>query len=87
MGLSPDAQEQTLSWSMTSARSVCLRVCLLKDGPLTLEERRLMQEHPAIGEGVFRRTWATSTPMLLSWFVTTTRGSTGEDYAGQARRR
>jgi putative nucleotidyltransferase with HDIG domain len=28
---------------------------LLKDGPLTLEERRLMQEHPAIGESILNK--------------------------------
>ena len=28
---------------------------LLKDGPLTLEERRRMQEHPAIGEAILKK--------------------------------
>ena len=28
---------------------------LLKDGPLTLEERRQMQEHPAIGESILQQ--------------------------------
>ena len=28
---------------------------LQKDGPLTLEERRLMQEHPAIGESILNK--------------------------------
>ena len=31
------------------------RSLLLKDGPLTLEERRQMQEHPAIGEAILKK--------------------------------
>ena len=36
----------------TSERSVCQPGCSEKPGPLTLEERRLMEEHSTIGERI-----------------------------------
>jgi len=54
MGLSPDVQERTyLCGLVHDIGKVGLPPSLLlKDGPLTLEERRQMQEHPAIGEAI-----------------------------------
>ena len=51
-GASPDAQERTyLCGLVHDIGKIGLPASFsLKDGPLTLEERRLMQEHPAIGE-------------------------------------
>ncbi len=57
MGLSPDAQERTyLCGLVHDIGKIGLPASLLlKDGPLTLEERRLMQEHPAIGEAILKK--------------------------------
>ena len=66
------------AWCTTSERSGFPRSLLLKDGPLTLEERRQMQEHPAIGRRFSRR--STSTPMSHWWCDITTRGSTAKGY-------
>ena len=57
MGLSPDVQERTyLCGLVHDIGKVGLPASLLlKDGPLTLEERRQMQEHPAIGEAILKK--------------------------------
>jgi putative nucleotidyltransferase with HDIG domain len=57
MGLSPDVQERTyLCGLVHDIGKIGLPASLLlKDGPLTLEERRQMQEHPAIGEGILKK--------------------------------
>ena len=57
MGLSADVQERTyLCGLVHDIGKVGLPASLLlKDGPLTLEERRQMQEHPAIGESILNR--------------------------------
>ena len=57
MGLSPDTQERTyLCGLVHDIGKIGLPASLLlKDGPLTLEERRLMQEHPAIGEAILKK--------------------------------
>jgi putative nucleotidyltransferase with HDIG domain len=57
MGLSFDVQERTyLCGLVHDIGKVGLPASLLlKDGPLTLEERRQMQEHPAIGEAILRK--------------------------------
>lgn len=57
MGLAPDVQERTyLCGLVHDIGKVGLPASLLlKDGPLTLEERRQMQEHPAIGEGILKK--------------------------------
>ena len=57
MGLPPDVQERTyLCGLVHDIGKVGLPASLLlKDGPLTLEERRQMQEHPAIGESILKR--------------------------------
>jgi putative nucleotidyltransferase with HDIG domain len=57
MGLAPDVQERTyLCGLVHDIGKVGLPASLLlKDGPLNLEERRQMQEHPAIGEGILRK--------------------------------
>ena len=54
MGLSADIQERTyLCGLVHDIGKIGLPASLLlKDGPLTLEERRQMQEHPAIGEAI-----------------------------------
>ena len=53
MGLLAEVQERTyLCGLVHDIGKIGLPASLLlKDGPLTLEERRQMQEHPAIGEG------------------------------------
>lgn len=57
MGLSADAQERTyLCGLVHDIGKIGLPASvLLKSGPLTLEERRQMQEHPAIGETILRK--------------------------------
>ena len=57
MGLSADVQERTyLCGLVHDIGKVGLPASLLlKDGPLTLEERRQMQEHPAIGESILNK--------------------------------
>jgi len=57
MGLSADVQERTyLCGLVHDIGKIGLPASLLlKDGPLTLEERRQMQEHPAIGEAILRK--------------------------------
>ncbi len=57
MGLSADVQERTyLCGLVHDIGKVGLPASLLlKNGPLTLEERRQMQEHPAIGESILNR--------------------------------
>ena len=57
MGLSADTQERTyLCGLVHDLGKIGLPASLLlKDGPLTLEERRQMQEHPAIGEAILKR--------------------------------
>ena len=57
MGLPPDVQERTyLCGLVHDIGKVGLPASLLlKDGPLTLEERRQMQEHPAIGEAILKK--------------------------------
>ncbi len=57
MGLSADVQERTyLCGLVHDIGKVGLPASLLlKDGPLTLEERRQMQEHPAIGESILKK--------------------------------
>jgi HD-GYP domain-containing protein (c-di-GMP phosphodiesterase class II) len=57
MGLPPDTQERTyLCGLVHDIGKIGLPASLLlKDGPLTLEERRLMQEHPAIGEAILKK--------------------------------
>lgn len=57
MGLPPDAQERTyLCGLVHDIGKIGLPASLLlKDGPLNLEERRQMQEHPAIGEGILMK--------------------------------
>jgi putative nucleotidyltransferase with HDIG domain len=57
MGLSADVQERTyLCGLVHDIGKIGLPASLLlKDGPLTLEERRHMQEHPAIGEAILRK--------------------------------
>jgi len=57
MGLPPDVQERTyLCGLVHDIGKIGLPASLLlKDGPLTLEERRQMQEHPAIGEAILRK--------------------------------
>ena len=54
MGLASDVQERAyLCGLVHDIGKVGLPASLLlKDGPLNLEERREMQEHPAIGEGI-----------------------------------
>ena len=56
-GLSPDVQERTyLCGLVHDIGKIGLPASLLlKDGPLTLEERRQMQEHPAIGEAILKK--------------------------------
>ena len=57
MGLSADIQERTyLCGLVHDIGKIGLPASLLlKDGPLTLEERRRMQEHPAIGEAILKK--------------------------------
>ena len=57
MGLSADVQERTyLCGLVHDIGKIGLPASLLlKDGPLTLEERRQMQEHPAIGEAILKK--------------------------------
>jgi len=57
MGLSADLQERTyLCGLVHDIGKIGLPASLLlKDGPLTLEERRQMQEHPAIGEAILKK--------------------------------
>jgi putative nucleotidyltransferase with HDIG domain len=57
MGLPQDVQERTyLCGLVHDIGKVGLPASLLlKDGPLNLEERRQMQEHPSIGEGILRK--------------------------------
>ncbi|MEO5634736.1 HD domain-containing phosphohydrolase, partial [Gaiella sp.] len=57
MGLSSDIQERAyLCGLVHDIGKVGLPPSLLlKDGPLNLEERRLMQEHPAIGESILNK--------------------------------
>ena len=57
MGLQPDVQERTyLCGLVHDIGKVGLPASLLlKDGPLTLDERRQMQEHPAIGESILKK--------------------------------
>jgi HD-GYP domain-containing protein (c-di-GMP phosphodiesterase class II) len=57
MGLSSDVQERTyLCGLVHDIGKIGLPASLLlKDGPLTLEERRHMQEHPAIGEAILKK--------------------------------
>ncbi len=57
MGLSADVQERTyLCGLVHDIGKVGLPASLLlRDGPLTLEERRQMQEHPAIGESILNK--------------------------------
>ena len=56
MGLSADVQERTyLCGLVHDIGKIGLPASLLlKEGPLTLEERRQMQEHSAIGEGILK---------------------------------
>ena len=42
-------------WFTTSARSAFQRACCSRMARLTLEERRQMQEHPAIGEAILKK--------------------------------
>lgn len=57
MGLSPDVQERTyLCGLVHDIGKIGLPASLLlKNGPLNLEERRQMQEHPAIGEAILKK--------------------------------
>jgi putative nucleotidyltransferase with HDIG domain len=57
MGLPPDVQERTyLCGLVHDIGKIGLPASLLlKDGPLNLDERRQMQEHPAIGEAILRK--------------------------------
>jgi putative nucleotidyltransferase with HDIG domain len=57
MGLPPEVQERTyLCGLVHDIGKVGLPASLLlKDGPLNLDERRQMQEHPAIGEAILRK--------------------------------
>ncbi|RDI74344.1 HD domain-containing protein [Gaiella occulta] len=57
LGLSPDVQERAyLCGLVHDIGKIGLPASLLlKDGPLTLEERRQMQEHPAIGETILEK--------------------------------
>ena len=57
MGLSPDVQERTyLCGLVHDIGKIGLPASLLlKAGPLTLEERRQMQEHPVIGETILKK--------------------------------
>jgi len=57
MGLSADVQERTyLCGLVHDIGKIGLPASLLlKEGALTLEERRQMQEHPAIGEAILRK--------------------------------
>ena len=57
MGLPADVQERTyLCGLVHDIGKIGLPASLLlKDGPLTLEERRQMQEHPAIGEAILKK--------------------------------
>jgi len=57
MGLSAEIQERTyLCGLVHDIGKIGLPASLLlKDGPLTLEERRQMQEHPVIGEAILRK--------------------------------
>jgi putative nucleotidyltransferase with HDIG domain len=57
MGLPADVQERTyLCGLVHDIGKIGLPASLLlKDGPLNLEERRQMQEHPAIGEGILKK--------------------------------
>ena len=57
MGLAPAVQERTyLCGLVHDIGKVGLPPSLLmKNGPLTLEERRQMQEHPAIGESILNK--------------------------------
>lgn len=57
MGLSDDVQERTyLCGLVHDIGKIGLPASLLlKEGPLTLDERRHMQEHPAIGEAILRK--------------------------------
>jgi len=57
MGLPSDIQERTyLCGLVHDIGKIGLPASLLlKDGPLTLEERRQMQEHPAIGESILKK--------------------------------
>ncbi len=54
MGLSNEVQERTYLCGLVHdiGKIGLSPSLLLKDGPLTLEERRQMQEHPAIGEAI-----------------------------------
>lgn len=57
MGLPPDGQERTyLCGLVHDIGKIGLPASLLlKEGPLTLEERRQMQEHSVIGEGILKK--------------------------------
>jgi putative nucleotidyltransferase with HDIG domain len=57
MGLPSEVQERTyLCGLVHDIGKIGLPASLLlKEGPLTLEERRQMQEHPAIGEAILKR--------------------------------
>ena len=57
MGLPPDVQERTyLCGLVHDIGKIGLPASLLlKTGPLTLEERRQMQEHSAIGESILKK--------------------------------
>jgi HD domain len=57
MGLPPDVQERTyLCGLVHDIGKIGLPASLLlKAGPLTLEERRQMQEHPVIGETILKK--------------------------------
>lgn len=57
MSLAPDVQERAFLCGLVHdiGKIGLPASVLLKDGPLTLEERRTMQEHPAIGEGILKK--------------------------------
>lgn len=57
MGLSPDVQERTYLCGLVHdiGKIGLPATLLLKAGPLTLEERRQMQEHPVIGETILKK--------------------------------
>jgi len=57
MGLPLDVQDRTFLCGLVHdiGKIGLPASLLLKDGPLTLEERRQMQEHPAIGEAILKK--------------------------------
>jgi HD-GYP domain-containing protein (c-di-GMP phosphodiesterase class II) len=57
MGLPADVQERTFLCGLVHdiGKIGLPASLLLKDGPLNLEERRQMQEHPAIGEAILKK--------------------------------